>query len=76
VTFHFCPDCGTSLYWDLEARTDSYGVAVGSFADPTFDPPARAVWAENRHEWALPQLSIPAFEKGAAAKAPSNGKAP
>src|SRR5437870_888345 len=74
VTFHFCPECGTSVFWDLEARADSYGVAVGSFADPTFGPPARAVWAENMHEWAAPRLSIPVFEKGAAAAAPSNPK--
>ncbi|WP_369292800.1 GFA family protein [Variovorax sp. J22R115] len=74
VTFHFCPKCGTSVFWDLEARADSYGVAVGAFADPTFGPPARAVWAENMHEWAVPQASIPAFQKGAAAAAPKAGK--
>jgi hypothetical protein len=73
VTFHFCPECGTSVYWDLEARPDAYGVAVGGFADPTFDSPRRAVWAENRHAWAADTTQMPTFQKGAAVHpAPGN----
>ena len=34
-TTRFCPDCGTSVLWDLEMSPDLIGVAGG-----TFDPPA------------------------------------
>ena len=35
VRYHFCPDCGTSVYWDLDRRPNHYGIAVGAFADPS-----------------------------------------
>ena len=51
VAFHFCPDCGTSVYWEPEARPDAIAVAVGCFADPTFPPPAQSAWDDRRHPW-------------------------
>jgi hypothetical protein len=55
VTFHFCPHCGSSVWWEPERMSHLIGVAVGAFADPTFPMPKQAVWASNRHEWlALP----------------------
>lgn len=47
---HFCPRCGTTLYWTLDLRPDHVGVAIGAFDGPMPEP-ARAVWAENRHPW-------------------------
>jgi hypothetical protein len=50
VRFHFCPNCGTSLYWEGNFRPGSYVVvAVGCFADPTFPPPS--VYEESKHAW-------------------------
>lgn len=55
VTFHFCPTCGTSVYWQPQRLPDLVGVAVGAFADPSFPAPTQAVWDERRHPWiALP----------------------
>lgn len=55
VTFHFCPTCGTSVYWEPQRMPDLVGVAVGAFADPAFPAPTQAVWDERRHHWvALP----------------------
>lgn len=48
---HFCPTCGTSLFWSLERSPDMVGVAVGAFADPGFPPPVRAVWTAQQHTW-------------------------
>jgi hypothetical protein len=48
---HFCPICGSSVYWYLEARPDSIGVSVGCFADPSFEPPIRAIWCASKHPW-------------------------
>ena len=36
VRFYFCPNCGTSLYWEADAWPDFYILAVGAFADPNF----------------------------------------
>ncbi len=55
VTFHFCPDCGTTVYWEAKARPKSFGIAVGAFADPDFPAPSQSVWDERRHHW-LPEL--------------------
>ena len=51
VRFHFCPNCGTSLYWEGDFNADLCGIAVGAFADPTFPPPLLSVYEQSRHEW-------------------------
>lgn len=51
ISFHFCPTCGSSVYWHLDLRPDHYGIAVGAFADPGFPPPSYSVWEETRHPW-------------------------
>jgi hypothetical protein len=51
VTFHFCPDCGSTVFWKPERLPDLTAVAAGSFADPTFPKPANAVNLETRHPW-------------------------
>lgn len=56
VNFHFCPNCGTSVYWVSDKRPDHRGVAVGCFADPTFPIPTLSVWEESKHPW----LGLPA----------------
>ena len=53
VTFHFCPDCGTSVFWEPERLPDHLGVAVGAFADPSFPAPTKSVWSERRHPWVM-----------------------
>ena len=51
LSMHFCPDCGSTLYWDLEMLPEQVGVAVGCFADPDFPPPQRSVWCRTKHRW-------------------------
>jgi hypothetical protein len=48
---HFCPHCGTSLYWDGDLRPDWCVVAVGAFADPMFPPPSVSIYEESKHAW-------------------------
>jgi hypothetical protein len=53
-TFHFCPDCGATVFWTTEGW-DSIAVAIGAFADPSFSQPTRSVYGSRRHPWlALP----------------------
>jgi hypothetical protein len=51
VNFHFCPDCGSTVFWEPERRPDVIAVAVGSFADPNFPAPSQSVYDERRHAW-------------------------
>jgi hypothetical protein len=51
VMFHFCPDCGSTVFWEPQRKIEAIAVAVGAFADPAFPAPAQAVYAEHRHLW-------------------------
>jgi hypothetical protein len=52
ATFSFCPDCGSTVYWELEVVPDAIAVPVGAFADPGFPAPRVSVYEERRHPWA------------------------
>lgn len=51
VSFHFCPHCGSTVYWELSGVPEAYAVAVGAFADPTFPAPRVSVYESRRHDW-------------------------
>jgi len=51
VCFHFCPSCGSTVFWEPRRRPDVVAVAVGAFADPGFPAPTQAIYAEHRHPW-------------------------
>ena len=51
VRFHFCPRCGSNVYWEPTRMPDLAGVALGAFADPTFPPPRQSVWTKDKHAW-------------------------
>ena len=48
---HFCPNCGTSLYWETDRHPALVGIAVGAFCDPDFPAPSRSVWEQTMHRW-------------------------
>ena len=47
----FCPVCGSSIYGYSEGAPDEVTIAVGNFADASFEPPDAAIWAACRHGW-------------------------
>lgn len=51
VTFHFCPTCGSTVYYELAALPGFVGVPVGGFADPSFPPPTISIYDTRRHAW-------------------------
>lgn len=61
VRFHFCPRCGSSVWWEPQRMPDLTGVAVGAFADPDFPRPQQAVWTRDRHAWLDLPDDLPAF---------------
>lgn len=64
INFHFCPTCGSSVYWHLDLRPDHYGIAVGAFADPDFPLPTLSVWEESKHAWINLPEGIQRFAQG------------
>lgn len=51
LAMNFCPDCGTTVYWELDMAPNHVAVAVGCFADPDFPSPTRTVWHSRKHHW-------------------------
>ena len=52
LTFRFCPDCGSTVYYTIETAPDVIAVPLGGFADPGFPPPRVQVYVERAHPWA------------------------
>lgn len=49
IAFHFCPDCGATVYYRLP---DGFvAIPVGAFADPSFPAPSVSVYEEFMHSW-------------------------
>ena len=59
AVFHFCPVCGSTVYWEAEGVPGFVSVAVGMFADPAFPPPHVSVYEERQHSWALAAGDLP-----------------
>jgi hypothetical protein len=49
--FHFCPDCGSQVFYTEPTEPDLIVVSTGSFADPTFPPPTESGYDSRRHPW-------------------------
>ena len=59
VTYHFCPECGSTVYWDLATAPDVVGVAVGGFTDPTFPTPIGSGFEAYAFPWAMNLSELP-----------------
>ena len=55
ISFRFCPDCGSTVWYTIDAQPDTIAIPVGAFADPDFPAPVRSFYANRKHSW----VSIP-----------------
>ena len=55
LDFHFCPRCGSTVWWELEALPGVVAVAIGAFADPKFPAPKISVYESRHHHWVDPE---------------------
>jgi hypothetical protein len=62
MDFHFCPHCGSTVWYAQGAAADTIGVAAGAFADPGFPPPNFSVYEERRHRWVTLPDSVERME--------------
>ena len=52
ISHHFCPDCGSTVYYEIEGKFEGLvAIPLGAFDDPYFLSPAFSVWEERRHDW-------------------------
>lgn len=52
ITFHFCPDCGSDVHYEIEGKFDGLvAIPLGAFEDPYSLAPRFSVWEERRHDW-------------------------
>jgi len=59
LTFHFCPTCGSTVYFEQDDAANLIAVPVGAFADPSFPPPTVSVYESRRHPWTrTPDLKV------------------
>jgi hypothetical protein len=84
--FHFCPDCGSQVFYTEPTEPDLIVVSVGSFADPTFPPATESGYNHRRHRWLAVPDSIdgdgrevwaqvhPLYEAGRYAEAADRGR--
>jgi hypothetical protein len=56
ATFHFCPDCGSDVYYEIDGKFDDkfnelVAIPLGAFDDPFFLSPQFSVWESHKHDW-------------------------
>lgn len=56
ATFHFCPECGSDVYYEIEGKFDDkfddlVAIPLGAFDDPYFVKPHFSVWEDRKHDW-------------------------
>lgn len=56
ATFHFCPECGSDVYYEIDGKFDDkfndlVAIPLGAFDDPFFASPGFSVWEERKHDW-------------------------
>lgn len=61
-TFHFCPVCGVTVYYEPEAMPDFISIPVGVFADPQFPTPTVSVYESRMHRWVVPPAEAEHFD--------------
>ncbi len=52
IAFHFCPTCGSTVYYVIDGMADTIAIPVGAFADQSFPAPKVSVYEARRHAWA------------------------
>lgn len=59
--FHFCPTCGSTVYYELEGLDEFLAIPVGAFADPSFPSPTVSVYEDRMHKWVIPPADAEHF---------------
>jgi hypothetical protein len=47
----FCPTCGSTICYEIDAMPGLIAIPTGAFADPRFPQPEYSVYEGRRHPW-------------------------
>lgn len=53
ISFRFCPTCGSTVWYTIDAQPEIMAIPVGAFADPGFPAPVRSFYDSRRHGWVV-----------------------
>lgn len=53
ITFHFCPSCGSTVWYTIDGMPDLVAIPVGAFADNTLPAPEYSVYEDRMHPWVV-----------------------
>ena len=62
ISYHFCPTCGSTVYWVIEGERAAVAIAVGNFVDPGFQTPVMELYVNMRHGWVPAVASAEQFD--------------
>jgi hypothetical protein len=62
-SFHFCPTCGSTVFWELDGLPGSTINAAGSLTNPALPSPTFMVYGNRKHEWGqVPESAVEYFD--------------
>lgn len=59
ATYHFCPACGSAVFYEIERRPHMVSIPAGAFADPDFPEPSFSVYENRKHRWVTIDTIVP-----------------
>lgn len=62
-TYDFCPTCGSTAWYRIEARPGMVTIPAGNFADPDFGEPVYSGFGERRCPWVRIETEGPHQER-------------
>ena len=52
ITFHFCPDCGSDVHYEIDGNFGGLiAIPLGAFDHPYFASPRFSVWERRKCDW-------------------------
>jgi hypothetical protein len=52
TTYHFCPECGSTVYYGGGNYPELIAIPLGALDDPYIvDSPDYSVWERRKHDW-------------------------
>jgi hypothetical protein len=68
VRSYFCPNCGSTVYWQADNLPSLLGVAVGALANPKHAAPVISVFEQSKYYWVQIDGPVKHFQQSSVAK--------
>jgi hypothetical protein len=63
LRMQFCPSCGTTMTFTIEALPGARAIAGGTFDDPKWFKIERHSWLRSAHSWMVPPAGVETLQK-------------